>query len=240
MLYRHLQLGFALSLSVVLCTSQISTSFAQPASKPSGGEQSEPLSSRGGGSRRLCDGAELSEASAWSSLIALTPKADNVITTPPDQTSLYVYVPGSEGEETVPLAFVQIADMETEKIILQSQIFALNSNNAIVRLLLPDTLNLTLTTELSATQRYFWQLTILCDLEDEEADRYIEGWLQPLDTANALEPTWHEQLEDWFDQQDNHNNPAPWIEGLSAVGLGELSDLPVQTYELLLETEVTE
>lgn len=235
MTYRYHYLGLILSLVAVLCAGQINVSLAQPKTKPSGSDSSVPISSRGGGSRGLCDGLGFDENSAWHSLIAITPDANNVVTMPIDQANLYVYVPGFVGEEMGATAFVQVVDTETmdldarQGIITKSQRFQINTNNTIARLVLPGSLNLTSTTENSEIQRYFWQLIIICDPNDELADRYIEGWLQPIVATNALE-TWHGRMEDWFEQRVV--NPSLWVDGLTAIGLGELAELDVQTYAL--------
>lgn len=235
MIDRYRPLVVAVSLTAVLGMSPIHPSFAQPTSTPSGGDPKEALGSRGGGSRGLCDGLAVSETSVWHSLIALTPRADNVISAPLDQTNLYVYTPGFVGEANKSAAFVQIVDMDTGDLVLETQVFDLESNNAIARLVLPDALNLTPT----ETERYFWQLIVVCDPEDEEQDLFVEGWLQPVAPGDTVDATWHEQMERWFAQRDT--NATPWVEGLTAVGLGALAELPVQTYELSLpDTAVTE
>lgn len=169
-------------------------------------------------------------------LTALTPE-NNILTTVALDPKIYVYVPQAIDKE----AEFRLVDIETEEIVYQAT-FPLVNTPGVVKVSIPKTANL------QASENYQWQLLVICNPKDREADKLVEGWLKLVNLtpaqkmkinqlkANPLEQArlyseygiWHETVI-ILDQLRKRNLQAQkeWMELLTSVKLEKLAKIPV-------------
>ncbi|MBD2292772.1 DUF928 domain-containing protein [Anabaena sphaerica FACHB-251] len=202
-----------------------------------------PARTSGAGSRGPACGHQNSDAegTAKSSdeikipLTALTPE-NNVLTTAALDPKVYVYVPQAVNKQ----AEFRLIDTQDEKIVYKTT-FPLVNTPGIVKIGIPKTANI------KANNTYQWQVIIVCNPKDREADKLVEGWLlhTPLTSEqkakiqkvkeNSLEQArlysefgfWNETMK-ILDQlrERNPQAQAEWVELLTSVKLEKLSAIP--------------
>ncbi|NEO85634.1 MAG: DUF928 domain-containing protein [Spirulina sp. SIO3F2] len=176
---------------------------------------------RCGGSLASCalptDGEELLY------LTSLVPQ-NQIISTGQERVNFYIYIP----PETNKLAVLEVLDIPNGEEIFEQE-FELKTDDTIVRLVLPESVQL-LSTPM-AERLYWWRLSIYCDPNTDDTVS-VEGWIHRLnsDDAATTPRLWHEDLEAWFAERET--NPKAWQQGLAEENLGAYADRAVETYVL--------
>jgi hypothetical protein len=167
-------------------------------------------------------------------LTAITP-TDNILTTAAADPTIYVYVAPAADKQ----AQFRLIDIEQQKIVYQTDLSLANTPE-ILKVSIPTTVNL------KDNYIYQWQVLVICNPENREADKVVQGWLKhiPLTPEQALQiqqvkPNsleqaklysqfgyWHETV--MILDQLRKNNPQAqtvWVELLDSVDLKELANI---------------
>lgn len=167
-------------------------------------------------------------------LTAITP-ADNILTTAAADPTIYVYVAPAADKQ----AQFRLVDIEQQQIVYQTNL-SLVDTPEILKVSIPKTVNL------KENYLYQWQVLVICNPENREADKVVQGWLKhtPLTPEQALQiqqvkPNsleqaklysqfgfWHETV--MILDQLRKNNPqaqTEWVELLDSVDLKELAKI---------------
>ncbi|MFM2063952.1 MAG: hypothetical protein RLZZ507_3623 [Cyanobacteriota bacterium] len=210
-----------------------------------------PARTSGAGSRGpACDNHNANAKSVVNSsdeskipITALTPE-NNVLTTAALDPKVYVYIPQAVDKQ----AEFRLIDKQDETIAYQTT-FPLVNTPGIVKISIPKTVNI------KANNTYQWQVLVICNPEEREADKVVEGWLKrtPLTSEqkarirqvkkDSLEQArlysefgfWHEtvkildQLRDGASATAGRGNnlqaQAEWVELLTSVKLEKLKEI---------------
>lgn len=175
----------------------------------------------------------VAEESVSETLIALAP-SNNAIKTLAPNPSIYIYVPSFPEKE----ARFQLFDRD-RKVVIYEETLTLTGESGLLKISLPTTVAL-----MPETQ-YEWSFSVICNPDDFEQDRFVEGWIErvpldtdiqaqvdnidtPLDKAQiyATQELWYETLEILLSQRDE--NPTAWLEFVNSVNLSpEIASSPV-------------
>ncbi|MGB0564625.1 MAG: DUF928 domain-containing protein, partial [Spirulinaceae cyanobacterium] len=230
-------LSYLLGLSTFLLLSSTPSLLAQPTSSPAdqGGSGDPPPRTAGTGSRGdgSCEIDDPNSPEPQSALTAIVPQP-NILSTQQERVNLYFFIP----PETSQPAFLEIIDRQTKELVFEQE-FELKNENSIARLVLPDTIQLSV--EPPVDRLYQWNLQIYCVADsaaDNEPILHLSGWIHWLvpDPA-ATEPTmlWHENMESWLMEREAQPQSA-WRQRLAAEGLEQYADLDIHTYVLGLDS----
>ncbi len=170
-------------------------------------------------------------------LAALMP-ANNISTTVDPQTSLYFYVPPTQGSQAELTLYDWTNKNRTP--VYQTQL-SVKQTSGIVKLTLPKTV------ELKSDNIYVWNFSIYCSSNPNEAYQYADGWLQrvtltaqqqaqleqrqqPLEQAQlyAEAGIWANALEIVAQLRSSH--PQVWQRFLDSVALSHLAQYPMIDY----------
>ncbi|NET01796.1 MAG: DUF928 domain-containing protein [Sphaerospermopsis sp. SIO1G1] len=167
-------------------------------------------------------------------LTALTP-GNNLITTAEPQATVFVYIPNATDKNGT----FRLIDIKTEQIVYQQSI-SFVTTPGIVKISIPETV------QLQQDSIYQWQVLVICNPQDREADELVEGWIKytPLTSEQAtqiqkLMPNslaqvrlyaqfgfWNQALV-ILDQLRKNNSQAQvlWQELLTYVRLAEIAEV---------------
>jgi hypothetical protein len=207
----------SVGISAPIAPTQVSLTF------PPTADRGAPARSTGGGTRQGACSADSSEAgNKRDTLTALTP-SNNIIKTFASHPSIYVYI-ASFPDKT---AIFRVINRKTEEIVHQQEI-ALTGTPGLLKLSVPDEV------ELEADTPYQWGLFVICNPDNSEEDRGVEGWIErvtldaavqaqldaatlPLEQAQiyAENGVWSETLEILLAQREQ--NPNEWLEFINSV-----------------------
>jgi hypothetical protein len=210
-------------------TWQVSVNF------PPTSDRGAPSRTRGTGSRDGICGDRLETRAESQTLIAVTPQ-NNIVTTISSHPSIYIYI----SETLDKNAQFRLIDLETEKPIEETdKTFALPNHRGMLKIDLPSTL------ELKSETPYQWQLLIICNPDNRESDKMLQGWIerttlnveqeaklaetQPQTLARAIVYAemgiWSEAVDILATLRDqNSEAKTQWTELLESVELGEIAE----------------
>lgn len=200
---------------------------------PPTADRGAPSRSTGGGTRQGGDCGVAVQESISNRLTVLAP-SNNVITTVATNPSIYVHVPSFPGKE----ALFRVIDRDREEVIYNKTI-TLTGESGFLKLSLPDDV------ELAPNVKYEWGFFILCNADDPEQDRGVEGWIERVSMDTALQAqlegmeisldkaqiyaeneVWYETLEILLDRREEH--PTEWLEFVNSVDLSpEMAASPI-------------
>jgi hypothetical protein len=243
---RSLSVLTAILMIPILATqssAQLSPGFLVSVKFPGGKDLGAPARTSGAGSRGPACGNPNSDAKSIPAssneiktpLTALTPQ-NNVLTTAVPHPSVYVYIPQAVDKK----AEFRVIDIETEQVV-HKKTFSLVNTPGILKVNIPTTV------KLKADNTYQWQVLVICNPKDREADKVVEGWIKhtpltaeqtvKIQTAqSAIEQAklysefgfWNETLMilDGL-RSRNSQAQAEWEELLTSVKLNKLEKIPV-------------
>jgi hypothetical protein len=163
-------------------------------------------------------------------LMALTP-INNVLTTVSVHPAVYLHVPKSIDKK----AEFRIIDLRTnrEKVVYQIT-FPLVNTPGIVRVSIPETVNL------EVNNRYQWQMIIICNPKDREADKIVEGWIQVMALNSEQQARLQQVKEDSIEQAQLYTEYGIWNEALIILDKlrGQNSQAQAEWVELLNSVEL--
>jgi len=169
-------------------------------------------------------------ASVPTNLIALMPR-DNAGTTIASNPNFFVYVPEYEAE----LAEFEITD-KSDKSVVYSTNLDISDTSGIVKLTLPEDVNL------KTNKEYAWTFAVVCDPWDRGADKSVQGTIKKVEISSDLENSlkgatpleqaeiyaqariWNETIATLAELRNS--NPGEWEELLISVGLKEIASEP--------------
>lgn len=221
-----------LSQTRIQIVNQVSVKF------PPTSDRGAPDRTGGTGSRGDICGDRLETTTENHRLIAITPK-NNVATTINSHPSIYIYI----SETLDKKAQFRLIDLETEKPIEETnKTFVLPNRSSILKIDLPPTL------ELKPETPYQWQLLIICNPDNRESDKMVQGWIERITltpeqkakieqtTATSLERAilyvetgvWSEAIDILATlQEQNPEAKTQWTELLESVELGAIPESPI-------------
>ncbi|MGK7926521.1 MAG: DUF928 domain-containing protein [Spirulina sp.] len=221
---------YRMGLSALLLLSSTTPLLAKPTVEPSGDREPPPRTagagSRDGGSRRFpdilyCGDSEPENSGSISKVFALPvsyPYGEGeeeksyeqyTIYTQAERPSIYVYIP----KNTKNRAMFELNDSEGN-LIFYSGLFNLEQSGVITRLMLPETISLSVPDDAGAW--YEWYLYISCHSEDSDWPTSIEisGYIDWLATPkpelhfqNTVENFWGEPAHPVCIAQNDTSSP---------------------------------
>ena len=214
----------------------------------SGPQRPASTGTTGGGARGSCNPeVDRQEKKKLTALIPRKINQDgNVIilagTTSLTQPTFFLYVPENNSKEKE-LAEFRVNEIvneksglsyQSEKNFYSADIEISNYSDSIVKLALPQNVNL------EANKEYTWSFNIICDAEDRSVDASVEGSIKKVEISSELEnqlknvsplerakiyaeaKIWHETI--YAVAEVRENNPGEWEELLKSVGLEDFVD----------------
>ncbi len=200
---------------------------------PPTADRGAPSRTTGGGTRQGGSCGVAVQESISNRLTALAP-SNNVITTVAANPSIYIHVPSFPEKE----ALFRVIDRDREEVVYQETL-KLTGESGFLKLQLPDDV------ELAPNIKYEWGFFVLCNTDDPEQDRGVEGWIErlPMDTAlqaqlegmemslekaqvYAENEVWYETLEILLGRREEY--PTEWLEFVTSVDLSpEMAASPI-------------
>lgn len=180
-----------------------------------------------GGDRGMCNDDSESGTQPSVILAALVP-SDQILETAIAPPALYVRVPQVENAQLT-IDIIDFSLEVEEPIVFESLPFTTNESEAIVRLVLPDSIQLTPTAP-DAPYRYLWNASLVCSeyQADETGTLAVGGYLYPV--FQDVTDSWLAQLETAF--AAGATQPQQWVNWLTENGYGAWADLPMRTVKL--------
>ncbi|TAF09251.1 MAG: DUF928 domain-containing protein [Nostocales cyanobacterium] len=233
---------FIISSLPTQARAQLTTGYQVSIKFPQVADRGAPGRTVPGGRRGSCDLEDLTKEATPSDsnsskikLTAIVP-TNNIITTVAANPAVYVHIAPIIDKQVK----FRVVEKSTKIEVYQTD-FPLPHTAGIVKVNLPETV------KLQPNRIYTWEFKVICDPDDLDDFKIVEGWLErksltseqlkeidqlqqnPIEQAKfyAKHGAWYETLEIVASLRENPQSKTEWDELLASVKLPQLANNPV-------------